>query len=144
MQPQVYGWTCSTCSLDWVLRATAAAPDHTRQQAVLEVGYPENINAQYGLMNANGDALIDVYLSYGLDVEQAWLDYDTVYQIAQSTTGQMSGGAWYHWVAIRGVSGNDLWIANSAPGYKGIHDTLSRADFERLGPFSVVWLSEED
>ena len=52
----------------------------------------------------------------------------------------MSGQAWYHWVALRGVRGNQIWIANSAPGYKGVWDTLSREDFVRLGAFSVVWL----
>jgi hypothetical protein len=31
-------------------------------------------------------------------------------------------------------------VANSAQGYKGIYDILSRSDFERLGGFSVVWL----
>jgi hypothetical protein len=39
------------------------------------------------------------------------------------------------------VQGSNLWIANSAPGYKGIYDVLSRYDFDRLGGFSVVWLT---
>jgi hypothetical protein len=141
MQPQVYGWTCAACALDWVLRATALAPHHTRAQAVSEIGYPENINPIYGLMDASGSALRDVYTSYGQETDQGWLDFDTVYELAQGTTGQMSGAAWYHWVAIRGTQGTNLWIANSAPGYKGVYDVLSRADFERLGGFSVVWLT---
>jgi hypothetical protein len=107
---------------------------------VSAIGYPENINATYGLMDASGPALQAVYERYGQETSQSWLDFDTVYELAQSTTGQMSGASWYHWVALRGVQGSNLWIANSAPGYMGIHDTLSRADFDRLGGFSVVWL----
>lgn len=141
MPPQVYGWTCSACALDWVLRATGLDPDHTREEAVYEIGYPHNINSHHGLMDANGSALQDVYSSYGQSSEQAWLDFDTVYALAQHTTGQMSGTNWYHWVALRGVNGPDLWIANSAPGYLGVWDLLSRDDFERLGGFSVVWLT---
>jgi hypothetical protein len=139
MPPQVYGWTCSACSLDWVLRATVA-PNHTREEAVYEIGYPDNINATYGLMDASGPALQGVYDLYGLESAQDWLGFDDVYTLAQVTTGQMSGAAWYHWVAIRGVQGANIWIANSAPGYKGIYDVLSREDFNRLGGFSVVWL----
>lgn len=140
MPPQVYDWTCSACSLDWVLRATGVAPAHTREQAVAEIGYPENVNPTYGLMDASGSALRRVFADYGLDTRQAWLTFDQVWAGANSTTGQMSGGAWYHWVAIRGTRGSDLWIANSAPGYKGVADILTREQFEALGPFSVVYL----
>lgn len=105
-----------------------------------EIGYPDNINPAYGLMDASGSALRAVLENYGIPTSQAWLDFDTVYALAQETTGMMSGGAWYHWVSLRGVSGDALWISNSAPGYKGVWDILTRADFERLGPFSVVLL----
>lgn len=141
MAPQLYAWTCSSCALDWVLRATGLDPTCTREKAVELIGYPENINESYGLMSAAGGALRDVYESFGQPTGQGWLDFDSVYQLAQRTTGQMSGARWYHWVALRGIDGPDLWIANSAPGYMGVFDSLSRADFDRLGGFSVVWLS---
>lgn len=143
MPAQIASWTCSACALDWVLRATGLDPASTRDQAVLKIGYRENINETYGLMDASGRALQDVYASYGQPSDAAWLDFDTVYQLAQHTTGQISGGAWYHWVALRGVQGPHIWIANSAPGYQGVGDTLSRSDWDRLGPFSCVWLSPE-
>ena len=142
MAPQVYGWTCSACSLDWVLAATGTRHSD-REKTVYEIGYPENINPQYGLMDSSGTQLRRVLDSYGLKSEHDWLGFDAVYQLALGTTGMMSGAAWYHWVALRGVQGDALWIANSAPGYKGIYDTLTRADFNRLGGFSVVWLVED-
>lgn len=143
---QLYDWTCSACSLDWVLRSTSLGHLDTdiysaRERTVYEIGYPGNINSQYGLMDSSGSALQDVLAAYGQGSEQGWLDFDTVYGLAQQTPGLMSGAAWYHWVGIRGTQGSNLWIANSAPGYKGIWDTLSRYDFERLGGFSVVWLT---
>ena len=76
----------------------------------------------------------------GLDTEQGWIDFDQAMSIYSNTLGLGSGGAFYHWVAFRGVSGSNLWIANSAPGYKGIWDTLSRYDFDRLGPWSAIWV----
>jgi hypothetical protein len=141
MQPQYFGWTCAACALNWVLHSTELVGDsHTRVETVAQIGYPENINPTWGLMDASGAALQDVYSEYEQLTEQGWLDFDTVYELAQQTTGQLSGAAWYHWVALRGVAGDALWIANSAPGYKGIYDVLNRSDFERLGPFSVVYL----
>lgn len=140
MPPQEADWTCAACSLAWVLRSTGLNPVASELDMIYAIGYPDNINQTYGLMDASGPALEAVYASYGQETAQSWLDFDTVYDLAQGTTGQMSGAGWYHWVGLRGVQGNNLWISNSAPGYKGIWDTLSRSDFERLGGFSVVWL----
>lgn len=139
MPPQLYDWTCSACATDWVLASTGMRGSD-RYKTTMEIGYTGNINSQYGLMNGDGRELQRVLGDYGLPTQQLWLDFDDVYDLATYTTGMMSGGAWYHWVALRGVQGSNLWIANSAPGYKGVWDVLSRADFERLGAFSVVWI----
>ena len=139
MAPQYYDWTCAACSLDWVLTSTWARHSD-RYLTTMEIGYTENINGTYGLMDRSGSELRRVLGDYGLPSQQGYLDFDAVYELAQHTTGMMSGEAWYHWCALRGTSGTNLWIANSAPGYKGVHDILSREDFERLGGFSVVWL----
>jgi hypothetical protein len=118
----------------------------SREQTTYEIGYGAscgggvNVTPSIGLCDASGIALRNVLSSYGQATEQGWLDFDTVYSIASTGTGMMSGASWYHWVALRGVQGSTLWIANSAPGYKGIWDNLSRDDFNRLGGFSVVWL----
>ena len=142
MAPQLYSWTCSACSLDWVKVSAGLTMLSDRYTTTMEIGYTENINPTYGLMDASGWALRTVLQDiYGQSTEQGWLDYDTVYGLVESTTGLMSGAAWYHWVALRGTQGSNIWIANSAPGYKGVWDLLSREDFARLGGFSVVWLT---
>ena len=141
---QLYDWTCSACSLDWLKRALSLVVTDdvygSRETTVYEIGYPNNINPSYGLMDSSGSALRAVLQTYGVSTDQGWLDFDTTYAIAEEVPGMMSGAAWYHWVSIRGVQGSNLWVANSAPGYKGVYDTLSRDDYSRLGGFSVVWL----
>lgn len=146
MPGQYYDWTCSACSLEWVKRATGLVVTDdiygSRETTVYEIGYPNNINAQVGLMDASGWALREVLKDiYGTDSEQGWLDFDTTYDLATAGPGMMSGAQWYHWVGIRGVQGSNLWVSNSAPGYKGIYDVVTREDFARLGGFSVVWLT---
>ena len=139
MAPQYYDWTCSCCSLDWVLEATGCRGSD-RYLTTMEIGYTQNVNPQYGLMDGSGAELQRVLGDYGLPSQQDYLGFDAVHELAGWTTGMMSGQNWYHWVALRGQSGGNLWIANSAPGYKGVWDILSRDDFNRLGGFSVVWL----
>jgi len=140
MAPQFYDWTCSCCALDWIKVACGLEGASDRYTTTMQIGYTHNVNPTYGLMDASGTALEDVLASYGQETAQSWLDFNTVYELAQGTTMMMSGANWYHWVAVRGVSGSNLWIANSAPGYKGVYDILSPYDFERLGGFSCVWL----
>jgi hypothetical protein len=118
----------------------------SREATTYEIGYGQvcgggvNLTPSVGLCNADGSALRAVLRDYGVATDQGWLDFDTTYSIAAMTPGMMSGAAYYHWVGIRGVQGSTLWVANSAPGYKGIWDNIGRDDFARLGGFSVVWL----
>jgi hypothetical protein len=139
MEPQLTDWSCSACSLDWVLVATGKRGSD-RYLTTMEIGYTENINPTYGLMDGSGVELQRVLGEYGHATQQGWLDFDSVYALARETTGMMSGANWYHWVSLRGIEGTNLWIANSSPGYKGVYSILSRDDFNRLGSFSVVWL----
>jgi hypothetical protein len=140
MPRQEASWTCSACSLAWVERATGVNPNASEWSAVDEIGQPQNINSTYGLMDGSGAQLQRVLRGYGIESEQAWLTFDSAYSIYSQTAGMMSGGAWYHWVGVRGISGSQLYVANSAPGYKGIYSTLTREQFTALGPFSCVWL----
>lgn len=107
---------------------------------MVEIGLPEHINPTYGLMDGSGSQLQRVLSDYGQNSEQGWLSFDETYQLALHGPGMMSGAQWYHWVGIRGVQGDAIWIANSAPGYQSVWDVLSREDWYRLGGFSVVWL----
>lgn len=140
MARQQNDWTCSACALDWLL-VGAHARGTDRERTVNEIGYPQNINPTYGLMDGSGTQLMRVLDSYEMDSSQSWLSYDSAWSIYAQSPGMMSGGAWYHWVGVRGTSDGNLWIANSAPGYMGVYDILSRADFNRLGPFSCIWLT---
>jgi hypothetical protein len=142
MPHQSTSWTCSACATSWVLRATQLDPACDEWCAVDKIGRPDQINPTWGLTNIDGpgQALIVVFETYGVEAEQAWLSYDQVYALASETVSLMGGSVWNHWVSVRGRLGADLWIANSGPGYAGVWDVLSRADFNRLGPFSVVSL----
>lgn len=114
-----------------------------RESVVADIGYPDNINSTYGLMDGSGAQLQRVLEDIDeIGTEHAWLSFDDAYALYATTPGLMSGQGWYHWVAVRGVQGSNLWISNSAPGYMGIWDTLSAYDYSRLGGFSNLWVTD--
>jgi hypothetical protein len=140
MPPQSYDWTCSICSVDWTLRATGLDPWSTREQTAFEMGYPECVNPQVGL--ASVQCAVNTLGNYGPSAQQEWADWDRIYQLCEETAGVLNSTTWYHFVAIRGVLNGRLWVANSAPGWYGIYDTISRSQFESLLPWQVVWLRQ--
>jgi hypothetical protein len=92
-------------------------------------------------MDSSGYALQDVLANYGQGSDQGWLDFDTAYAIYEQRPGMMGGAAMYHWMGVRGVQGSTIWVANSAPGYKGVYSNITRDDWNRLGGWSCVWLT---
>lgn len=146
MPAQAYDWTCSACATEWLERAYGYARGEevysNRESVVYAIGYPDNINSTYGLMDGSGKQLRRVLGEHaGLITGHGWLSFDEARERYAGTPGLMSGAAFYHWVGVRGVQGGNLWIANSGPGYRGVWDVLSREDYQRLGPFSCVWVA---
>ena len=143
MASQAYGWTCSVCSATWVLQASATAYQDAniydaRYEVGVAMGYPSCVNETYGSMSPQ--CVVDTFDAYGLVAKQAWVNFDQAYAIARVYTGTINPTTMYHYMAIRGVSGENIWVANSAESYKGVYDTLSRSQFNALGPVSLIWI----
>ena len=143
MPGQAYDWTCSVCSTTWVLQSIGLiGRDYDAYSARYDVGaqmgYPNCVNEVYGCMSSQ--CVIDQFARYGLQAKQAWVNFDQAFAICSNTTGVLNGQSWYHFVGIRGTNGSNLWVANSAPGYRGVWDTLDRGTFNSLGPFQIIYL----
>lgn len=140
MEPQGRGWTCSICSTDWTLRATGLDPNSDRIKTAIEIGYPNCVNAAVGL--ASTDCVVTVFEGYGVDAVQEWVDFDRAYDVCASSAGVINGLGMYHFMAIRGVQGGRLWVANSAVGYRGVAESINLDQFNNqgLGPWQVVYL----
>jgi hypothetical protein len=78
----------------------------------------------------------------GLRAGSAWIgSFDELYVLARDRAPlQLSGAAWYHHVAVRGVSGDAIWLANSAPGYRNVWETLDRRQYAALGTWRATWV----
>jgi hypothetical protein len=129
--------------MTWVLQATATAYQDSdiydaRYAVGTEMGYPSCVNESYGLMSQQ--CLVDEFMRHGLIAHQAWLTFDQAYALARTNTGTINPTGQYHVMALRGTSGADIAVANSAEGYMGVYSTLSRDQFNALGPVSVVFV----
>lgn len=143
MAPQAYGWTCSVCSTTWVLQATGLQPSSgdiysDRENVAYQIGYPNCVNSYNGCESI--ECIVRVFEEHGVVARNFWVTFDQAYAIAGLTTGVINPIGMYHFMAIRGRSGSDLWVANSAESYDGVWSTLSRSQFNALGPVQVAVL----
>ena len=139
MEPQVYNWTCSICSWTWVIQSTGTDTDITRSEATDIIGYPECVNEVYGLMSI--DCLESAFTFMGLQSTHNFLTFDQAFAIARIYTGVINPVGMYHFMAIRGIQEDTIWVANSARGYRGVYDNLSRSQFNSLGPVQLLWIT---
>lgn len=138
MAPQLYDWTCSVCSYTWVINSTATDPILDRESAGTIIGYPNCVNETYGCMSSQ--CIINAFGYYGLTAKEAYCTFDQAYAIMEHTTGTINPNGMYHFMACRGVRNGNLWVANSAPGYRGVYDEMNRSQFNSLGPVSIIYL----
>lgn len=136
-------WSCSAASMAWMMRSVGLKM--TENDALVILG--PRLNAQVGLLDGSGMGMVAALESIEFEASPLRADaegrsrivsFDEVAETAGLLPMAMGGAAFYHWVGVRGYDGRLLHIANPAPGYKGIWDTLDRGQFRALGPFYAV------
>jgi predicted chitinase len=132
-------WQCSAASTAWVLQSMGYS--HSQDDVVALLG-PGQIDPEVGLHYGDGRGLVALLQDVGLKACNASASFDDVFEMAGRRPVAMGGAAFYHWVGVRGRDGDALLLANPGPGWRGIQQTLTRAEFESLGPFAAVWVEE--
>lgn len=135
---QTVDWTCSACSLAWLNRSLFIEIAQDEWSSVDYIGTPTNINSEWGLMDASGSRLAQCLSEQGAPAYTAWLSWSATYRLASQMPLLIGGTYWCHWTGVRGVYGNDLLLANPAPGWMGVDQVLGEQSFLQLGPFAVV------
>jgi hypothetical protein len=137
-------WDCAAASLTWALNAYGFSI--TEAEVVEGLG-PARITPAYGLMDASGAGLVSYLAELGIPaLNDASVSWDELWSAAGYQPMVAGGRAWCHWTGVRmaspafGAGPDDVvLLANPAPGYMGIDQLLTLADFSDLGPFSAVW-----
>jgi len=143
---QDYPWDCAACSTAWAMRTVGY--EVTEQDVIAGLG-PSRISPTYGLLDASGAGLVSYLEEMGMEAENnaqaSWAD---VMAAAGYQPMVIGGRAWCHWVAVRmgsaaahSTATDLLALMNPAPGYMDVNHWLDPATFDRLGPFSAVWIT---
>jgi hypothetical protein len=143
---QDYPWDCAAASTAWAL--TAAGLPYTEQEVIAGLG-PARISPALGLLDASGSGLVQWLGEIGVSAENnPNASYSDVMAAAGYQPMVIGGRAWGHWVGVRmgtAAAGLDsvamLALANPAPGYMNVYQTLESWQFNGLGPFSAVWFT---
>ncbi|HEX8967638.1 MAG TPA: hypothetical protein VF937_07155 [Chloroflexota bacterium] len=139
--PAVYQtgpWQCSAASTAWVLQALGFS--QTQDDVVRLLG--NAISADVGLHFGDGRDLVALLQSLGLPARSGWLHtFEDLQALAGRVPLAMGSATMYHWVAVRGVDGDVLQLANPDRGlYRGVGQTLDRGQFAEFAPFAGVWV----
>lgn len=137
-------FSCSIQSAEWLLRSIGRNPgDQWIQDQLLGAGI---VTREHGLMDASGNQLARwLQTTYGdemgIQFQASPVVYDDVYAGAGTNPMIIGGRAWNHWSGVRDDElGGNLILANPADGWKGVGQTMSREQFDALGPFTCVWV----
>jgi hypothetical protein len=142
-------WSCSIQAVQWLLRAIGRNPDASdpsgdpwlRSQLV-----PGIVDPAVGLRNATGQQLAEwITREYGAEMgfvaQYSPVTFDDVWAGAGVNPTIVGGGNWNHWAGIRKRNDDGtLAVANPAPGWMGVGDRISRAQWDALGTFHAIWI----
>lgn len=136
-------WSCSCATTTWLLHSlgiTDAYPDVER--AMVHAGL---VTSDLGLLDGSGGALAAwLTRTYRLDAHwQRDVSWNWLYRVAGSMPIGMGGANIYHWVAVRDSGQGVLLLSNPAPGYRGLYDTMTAAQFAAFGPWNACWIAVE-
>ena len=140
-------FSCSIQSAKWLLRALGRNPgDAWIYGQLLDSGI---VRRDVGLTVSTGQQLANwITEQYGKEMgftaQASPVTWDDVWAGA-GTNPMICGGRTFgsggHWIGIRGRNADGtLSIANSADGYTGIGQAISREQWDARGPWSCVWL----
>lgn len=141
---QIADWVCSIRATAWVLKSLGVPVDIGALQDEMS---PAFVTPELGLLDGSGAGLAEVlrrHLPAGTSIEvlpqASWDDL-----VSRAGRGPMAVGLHgaYHWINVARVKGDQLDAPNPAPNYPKdapIGDQLTREEFQRFGPASLVFV----
>lgn len=133
---QTKTWDCSAASLAWLLDSIGTPTSEDDAIGLLGSG----VDAAVGLKDASGGGVVAALASKGIAASNGSISFDDACGRAGDMPLMIGGIAFDHWTGVRGCDGSSLQLANPSPGWMGVGDQLSKAQFGALGPFYGVWL----
>ena len=140
-------WACSIRTATWLLKSLGVPADAGDLQDEM---VPRYVTPAAGLLDARGYGIAETVKAH---LPEPWRERVRVFESiawdeARALAGRgplaIGGRAWNHWSAVRRPNPDGtLALANPAPNWQGVGDTMDRAEWDRFGPWSAVWINAE-
>lgn len=137
-------WTCSVHTTTWMLQATGHDVSFTDvKNRMLNTG---RVSPSWGLSDANGPGVAQTLRDFAGGAphieNRGIVSFDDVAARAGHMAVGIGGRSWYHWSAVRGYDADRdvILLANSANGWKGVYQEMTRGQFANLGAMAMVWM----
>lgn len=139
-QPQMNqrkDWDCSAAATAWMGRSLGwgwAELDVAWSFQELGIATP-----QLGLLDGTGAGIVRWLSLQPMPATNQRTSWSMLADRDWSCPLIMGSSRWYHWVGVRGFDSDGvLTLANSAPGWAGIWQSLTESQFESFGDFYSV------
>ena len=140
---QNHNWDCAEQSTLWAMTAFGRHPaDAWMESSMLTEGIE---STDLGLLVADGSKLAawiaEQYGEFGYAAyNNGNVSFDDVKSVAGQTPVLIGGRQWNHWSGVRRYSAAQDWLelANPADGWMGVFQSMTRQQFDALGPFSMI------
>jgi hypothetical protein len=142
-------WSCAPTSARWAMTAWGRHPtEQWFESTMLAEGV---VSRDDGLLDASGAGLArfltEQYGEFGFAARSnGHVSFDDVKSVAGQTPVLIGGRQWNHWSGVRSYdpATDTLQLANPANGWMGVGQTMTRQQFDALGPFSMVVVTWQD
>lgn len=137
---QVQPWSCSIRTATWMLRSLGIDTDAARMQDLM---VPDYVTPELGLLQGDGTGMAQLFREhFGLIAEAGWTNWADLCERAGTEPIGLGSGSLYHWVAVRRLNADGtLALSNPAPGYQGLYDTMTEAQFNQWAPWARVYIA---
>lgn len=129
-------WDCSAAATAWMGRSLGWG--WAELDVAYEFAHAGIATPAVGLLDGTGAGIVRWLALQPFNAVNERATWSAVNDILATCPVIMGSGRWYHWVGVRSSDGSELQLANSAPGWAGIWQTLSRAQFDNFGDFYLV------
>jgi hypothetical protein len=136
-QNQRKDWDCSAAATAWMGRSLGWG------WAELDVAYEFQSRGiatpQLGLLDGTGAGIVRWLSLQPMPATNFVVQFDDAVDLVANCPLIMGSSTLYHWLGVRtwNASG-DLELANSAPGWGSVYQSMTRATFDRLAPWWAV------
>lgn len=149
IDPQPDDWSCSIQAVQWLLRSIGRNPDASDPQGdpwLREQLVPSHVTEEKGLLDGSGRQLAQwITETYGTEMgfvaQASPVTFDDVAAGAGVNPTMVGGSRWNHWAGVRRLNADGtLVLANPSLGWMEVRESISREQWDRLGPWHAIWI----